>query len=265
MSHFEFYELPPEAKDHLSRLRWQIAGNQMLLAWYRLEALLAKANFNPDQPRIPTGNADGGQWTGAGRSNYRATDRSAPSRIWSRPPPSLLRLVADKGSHPPGEPPQIPVKKPDSGNVRNTIIKRTVRFLVGAASAGSRVSPYVWGAIEAASWAQPYITAYFDKPKTLEELQRAASEPETGYDIHHLVERVSATKVGFPKALIENPENLVRISTLKHWEVNAFFETADETYGGLTPREYLRNPNIGWEERVRIGKRILAKAGVLKP
>ena len=66
MAHFVFYDLPPEAKEEIARLRWQMAGNRMLLACYRLEALLGKAGFKPDQARVPAGSPDGGQWTGGG-------------------------------------------------------------------------------------------------------------------------------------------------------------------------------------------------------
>jgi hypothetical protein len=31
-------------------------------------ALLVKANFNPDEPRVPAGNPDGGEWTDSGES-----------------------------------------------------------------------------------------------------------------------------------------------------------------------------------------------------
>jgi hypothetical protein len=31
-------------------------------------ALLRKANFDPNQPRVPEGNADGGQWTDSNRT-----------------------------------------------------------------------------------------------------------------------------------------------------------------------------------------------------
>ena len=250
MPHFEFYELPPEAKDKLSHLRWQISGNRMLLALHRLEALLRKANFNPNQPRVAAGTREGGQWTGSG------------GHLHGSEQPRLLPVAYNSGNEP-DEPPHIPIKRPEPGRVRNTIIKRTVRYLVGAARAGSRVNPYVWGAIEAASWAEP-LTSYFDGPKTLEELQRAALDSETGYDIHHVVERGSARAAGFPTSRIEAPENRVRIPTLKHWEVNSWFETEDDGFRGLTPREYLRNPKIGWEERVRIGRAALVKAGVLK-
>jgi hypothetical protein len=33
-----------------------------------------KANFNPNQPRVPAGNPDGGQWTGTGGSSGRTSD-----------------------------------------------------------------------------------------------------------------------------------------------------------------------------------------------
>ncbi|RDJ93507.1 hypothetical protein B4Q13_21440 [Lacticaseibacillus rhamnosus] len=63
MAHFISYDLPPEAKQKISHLRWHIAGNRMLLAAYRLTALLRKANFNPNQPRVPAGSPEGGEWT----------------------------------------------------------------------------------------------------------------------------------------------------------------------------------------------------------
>ena len=48
---------------------------------------------------------------------------------------------------------------------------------------------------ELAYWgykAAPYIKAYLDPPKSLEELQRAVSNPARGYDIHHNVEKKAA-------------------------------------------------------------------------
>jgi hypothetical protein len=75
-----------------------------------------------------------------------------------------------------------------------------------------------------------------------------------------VVEEASALNAGFPPSLIDGPENRVRIPTLKHWEINSWFETADGIYGGLTPRDHLRNPKIGWQERVKIGQRALVKS-----
>jgi hypothetical protein len=67
MAHFVFYDLPPEAKKQAARLRSEIAGNEMLLACYRLEAVLAKANFNRNQERVPAGSGtESGRWTRIG-------------------------------------------------------------------------------------------------------------------------------------------------------------------------------------------------------
>ncbi|HEX3485551.1 MAG TPA: hypothetical protein VHT51_10855 [Micropepsaceae bacterium] len=79
MPHFVFYDLSPEAKEKVSRLRWQLAGNRMLLAYYRLEALLAKANFNANEARVPAGDFEGGQWTRvAGASSTRRVPNQLP-------------------------------------------------------------------------------------------------------------------------------------------------------------------------------------------
>jgi hypothetical protein len=253
MPHFEFYEPSQDAMGAIARLRGQIAGNRMLLACYRLESLLRKANFNPNQPRVRAGSSGGGRWAGSSGNGSNGSYQLHPIP------------VSHRAANEPPKPPRIPVQRPVSGSVRNAIIKGTVQFFIGAARTGARVDPPVWAAIEAASWAEPYITSYFDGPKTLEELQRAASEPKIGYDIHHVVEKTIAKNAGFPGALIEAPENLVRIPTLKHWEINSWFETADDRFGGLTPRDYLRDPKIDWNERVKIGRDALIKAGALKP
>jgi hypothetical protein len=164
----------------------------------------------------------------------------------------------------PDEPPRVPAEPPSSGRERSAIVKNTVRWLVRAATSRTPVGRAVWGMIDAAEWAKPYVKSYFDPPKRLEELQRAASEPKVGHDKHHLVERTSALNAGFPSSQVDGPENIVRIPTLKHWEINRWFETVQDKYGGLTPRQYLRNPAIKWEERVTVGRDALVTFGVLE-
>ena len=46
----------------LSWPRWQLAGLRVQAAMLRLSVVL-KAGFRPDQPRVPRGRPDGGQWT----------------------------------------------------------------------------------------------------------------------------------------------------------------------------------------------------------
>lgn len=45
-----------------SRLRWQLAGFRVQAAMLRFSASL-KAGFRPEQPRVPRGQSEGGQWT----------------------------------------------------------------------------------------------------------------------------------------------------------------------------------------------------------
>ena len=120
--------------------------------------------------------------------------------------------------------------------------------------------------VELAEWIYEYsgyITSYGDEPKTLEELQQAVSTPETGYDIHHIVEQTPAEKDGFSRDQIDGADNLVRVPTLKHWQITGWYGTKAKEFGGLTPREYLRGKD--WVERTKIGHRALVEHGVLKP
>lgn len=65
------------------------------------------------------------------------------------------------------------------------------------------------------------------------------------------------------RTIIDGPDNLVRIPTLKHWQINSWFGTKQDDYGGLSPREYLRGKD--WDERMRVGHQALIRNEVLKP
>jgi hypothetical protein len=56
---------------------------------------------------------------------------------------------------------------------------------------------------------------------------------------------------------------VVRIPTLKHYEISGWYGTRNEEYGGLTPRDYVRDKNAA--ERRRVGIKALIDVGVLKP
>lgn len=120
--------------------------------------------------------------------------------------------------------------------------------------------------MEAADWLSqflPWIYSYLDTPKTLDELQQAALNPQPGYNIHHIVEQTPAAQDGFPASLIDGPDNLVLIPTLKHWQISAWYSTANASFDWLSPRDYLRGKD--WDERVRVGKMALVLYGVLQP
>lgn len=63
--------------------------------------------------------------------------------------------------------------------------------------------------------------------------------------------------------MINGRDNLVRIPTLKHWLINAWFQTSNAEFGYQSPRDYLRGRS--WDERVRVGKKALILFGVLQP
>ena len=63
--------------------------------------------------------------------------------------------------------------------------------------------------------------------------------------------------------MIDGPDNLVRIPTLKHWQINGWYSTPNKDFGGLPPRDYLRGKS--WDERERVGEMALVLYGVLAP
>ena len=124
----------------------------------------------------------------------------------------------------------------------------------------------ILNAVEIVGWVHEYlpqILAYSDEPRTLSELQGAVRLKGPGYDIHHIVERNAASQPDFPLHMLDSPENLVLIPTLRHWELNAWYEKKNETYGSVTPREYLKGKD--WNERFRVGEDGLRAVGVLAP
>jgi len=50
---------------------------------------------------------------------------------------------------------------------------------------------------------------------------------------------------------------------MKHWEINAWYQTENLNYGGLTPREYLSGRS--WDVRRAVGLEALRIHKVLTP
>jgi hypothetical protein len=133
----------------------------------------------------------------------------------------------------------------------NLTVRKRIAFLVSL--------------LDEAGWLEPMIDSihsFADPPRSLEELQRDASNPASGYDVHHIVEQTFAEQDGFPRSLIDARDNLVRVPRLKHWLINAWYQTPNEELGWSSPRNFLRRK--GWEERVQVGRKALVKFGVLK-
>lgn len=219
------------------RFRCELAGLRMDLALLRLGMAELKA-FNPDQPRIPAGNPGGGQWTTEGAAG------------------GSVRLA---GPPPTDDPPKLPRERPPTSAERTRAIKEVARQLAKYGGAIGKI-------IGAAYWLYEHdakIEASLDPPKSLEELQQAVATPKPGYETHHIVEQASAERDGYYRSMIDDPDNLVRIPTLKHQDISAWYQTKNDDFGGLAPREYLRGKS--WDVRRRVGLDALIQHGVLEP
>jgi hypothetical protein len=69
----------------LTTLRARLAGYALDLAGIRLQLLLRKAGFNPDQPRVPAGQPGGGQWTDGGDGGPEYSVRKSAEESYGIP------------------------------------------------------------------------------------------------------------------------------------------------------------------------------------
>ncbi|HLY89370.1 MAG TPA: hypothetical protein VKQ27_10320 [Acetobacteraceae bacterium] len=143
-------------------------------------------------------------------------------------------------------------------------------ILAGEDIAGGPVG-LLLNAAQIASWVHdygPYIQAYTDPPQSLEDLETAAQGPaRRGYDVHHIVEQASGRSGEIPTDLIDSEENLVSIPTLRHWELNSWYQTKNEDFTDaqgdpMAPRDYLTGK--GYDERRRVGLIGMRAVGILK-
>lgn len=192
-------------------IRREILAARVMLEAIKLHLLCGKANFNPNQPRMPRGHPDGGQWT--------RIDEAAGK------PASNGALPLIRVSSGPDDLPELPEKRPPAARERYAYVKRPAVWAARQAIRASALGR-VQDALTVARWTYdyyPYVRAYLDEPRSLQELQRAAREPKKGYNIHHIVEQTPARQDGFANVRINAPDNLVRIPTLKHWEITAWY------------------------------------------
>jgi hypothetical protein len=231
----------------LSEIRYELAKLKYELAYRRILHSL-KYGYNPNQPRVPAGSREGGQWTSGGVGQASSGGRSVK--------PERIRLAGEPPINDP--PPEIPKTRPPTTQERNVIARAVATYLSRYGGTFGRLAAGAYWLYEE----YPRIKAYQDPPKSLQELQEAVSSPQKGYDIHHIVEQTSAEQDGFSRSQIDAFENLVRIPTYKHWEITAWYQTKNREYGDMSPRDYLRGKD--WEERRKIGLDTLIKFGVLK-
>ncbi|HEV8015192.1 MAG TPA: hypothetical protein VGP48_06645 [Stellaceae bacterium] len=213
------------------------------------------AGWDPGKhPRHPAGESDGGEFApGDGGSDSLIVPAAGPPPPWHNNPPERI-----------GDPPKIPKTEPTTDAAKFLAIRTVVYWLGNALKFGLTFTAQIKALITAAqtaTWLWPYVRAYLQGPKTLEELQADVKSPGVGYDIHHIVEQ-SAAKNGIPRSLIDSPRNLIRIPKIKHWELNAWFDRKNSDYGNMTPRQYMNGKS--WYVRRAVGLDGLRKVGVLK-
>ncbi|MCQ8783343.1 hypothetical protein [Mangrovibrevibacter kandeliae] len=258
------------ARHGLAALRVRITAVRLGLALWRVGAV--KANFDPNQPRHPKGSGDvSGRW----REAVLEVDIPGPEDGAPKTPPKQRRLNLPRpgpghnGGPPLDEPPpEIPTERPIREKLRIAVVRGMIRFATKAILRGA-AGPLgaALTTAEAVHWLYhyyPLIESYFDPPKTLAELQEAAAQGKAeGHDIHHIAEKAPAEADGSPMSMMEGPENLARIPRAKHWELNSWYETPSDAYGGMSPRRYLLGKS--WDERTKIGLIGLLDMGILKP
>ncbi|MGU3496686.1 hypothetical protein ACLBXM_21810 [Xanthobacteraceae bacterium A53D] len=254
-------------------LKVELAALRFLAQGLKVRHILTKANFDPNQPRVPAGHSDGGEWTDAGAGG-REQDGTRDEPVAPSSPRLYIAIWPSNGGPPLIEdPPRIPPQPPASrgqalrvARVAATWVARAVVAAAAAAVANPIVAALAAVGVAAGSWLYDsyggYISSYLEGPKSLAELQADVSTPRQGTDVHHIVEQGPASAEGFPRHLIDGSENLVRISTFKHWEINGAYSRFNFDLG-MSPRDYLRNKS--WQERHDFGVNMLKDHGVLLP
>ncbi|RAI45791.1 hypothetical protein [Rhodoplanes roseus] len=90
----------PRRRAEWLRIKSNLAFRRVQLALVEHIAAEQKAGFNPDQPRVPAGRPDGGQWTSGERDDGSRPEDGEPS---SGPGRSALQVVRDDTGQQPWE------------------------------------------------------------------------------------------------------------------------------------------------------------------
>jgi hypothetical protein len=259
----------------LRRIHVELGHIQRLL---RLRRRLLDQKYNANQPRVPAGNPDGGQWTSGGGGHSlggRLGSEAARSREGEGlfrigpddPRPTGVRLAGDvpegSGSNP--DPPRIPTKRPDTREERMLFLRDVADWVRVVGRYAPVVSIFFEAPDQAQhiAWLTQAAKSANDPPETLEVLQqRATEDSQPGYHNHHIVGQHWQNRQKFGDGPVQSRENIVRIPVLKHIEITRWYSTQNSRYGGMTSRDYLRGRE--WDEQTEVGLEVLREHGVLK-
>lgn len=243
--------------------------------------------YNPNQPRVPAGNSDGGQWTDGGSGSAapigdigfgNLSELNDFSDLFQITPSETdfdgVQLAGDPpegighNQGPPlDEPPEIPQQRPETRSERMDFARSAVAW-IGRIGRYSPAAGMFLGALDQAEDLKALTDAIKtanDPPRSLDELQEAVgSTSKDGYHDHHIAEQTAARNAGDPESLIQSRDNLVRIPILKHIDITSYDATRIEQEDGSmpSPRESLKGKDF--ETRRQFGLEMLRRYGVLK-
>jgi hypothetical protein len=185
--------------------------------------LEAKANFDPNQPRD-----ENGRWTREGGDVERPKQ---PRRPAPEPDPNFWQRILAQG-------------------YANYIRLRFFLDLTGRVL-DDRVNADLY--IEAGKPAQ-----------SLDVLRNDVATPRPGTEVHHIIERSAWDRAEFEPARDRDGWlNTVRISTLRHRQITSWYARANEDYGNMSPRAWLRGRD--YQDHLETGLKALIEHGVLQP
>ena len=254
-------------------------------AW--LERKAWERKYDPNQPRVPRGHPDGGQWTDGGGAGSDGADNGSDAEelnlgdaplseeqyekaleideevrrvLADKGNPDALRLLAAGGrKKPPGTLAKIMAMAGPATEALSWLAEtsQTFRYFYLLRLIGEGFGDLLGYISEAEEWGEIVAEEAdrdFDSASQFKKFYEA--KKKLGREWHHIVE--DGTK--FPEKMKQNTKNIVQIPRAKHWEISKFYSTPnhdEDRFGGLSPREWLRDKPI--EVHRELGMEILRR------
>ena len=221
-------------------------------AW--LERKAWERKFDPNQPRVPRGHPDGGQWTdgGAGGDESIAFDPDEPldQEEWDGVEKLRGRIAELEAEH--GDRSallHLAANRKPSGRV--VFFFETIAWALEKYPFLKRIGMWgnlVWGLYEIV----PDVAAFLEEPKSLDDLvadqddrvfssewefRSAYGSAGLGKEWHHIIEKGQDpyNKKGLN---LHHTKNIVRVPRIIHWVISAHYSEGSHV-PGLTIREWL--------------------------
>lgn len=255
-------------------------------AWVE-RAVALEQKFDPNQPRVPRGHPDGGQWTDGGNLAGLYADASHDENEGDRlltvdEEQELSRLIeksrvirSELGDRQAllvlASSPDLP--PPKTALARLWVLSHVIGELLKYAVYNKNDIGWISEYITELSDHVPEILGFIDPPREFMELVATTEYIEFPdhksfydkfgsvgplYEWHHIV----GQKTGFLPEQIYNTDNVIRISKGKHWAVSGEMDRNRPELGGISYRTWLKDKPI--EEHIKIGFKFLYDMKVLK-